>query len=328
MNNELISIIVPVYNVELYLEKCIDSILKQTYENIEILIIDDGSTDNSSKICDNYSKRDARIKVVHKDNGGLSSARNAGIGLMSGKYVAFIDSDDWIQDDYIYQLYKCALENKSDLVITGLKNVYSYDYIEKYFNYESKAISKKEALKYMLHGENGIDVSACGKLYSVSIFKNIKYDIGKLYEDFLIFDKIVESADNISLSRYCGYYYYQRPGSIMHGKYSDDRLILIKKSQEIIDSCAKNYKDILDYAIYRYVVNNILFIKMTINDKIYKKECKCFCNNIKQYAKKLNKMAFVDKKTKFVVNAICFNPLFFKLMWKIKLLIKKIIGVV
>ena len=101
VRKELISIVIPVYKVELYLEKCIESIINQTYKNLEIIIVDDGSPDNCPQICDEYSKKDKRIKVIHKENGGLSDARNAGIDIATGKYIAFVDSDDYVSDDYV-----------------------------------------------------------------------------------------------------------------------------------------------------------------------------------------------------------------------------------
>ena len=111
MNKEVISIVVPIYKVEKYIKKCIDSIIEQTYKNLEIILVDDGSPDGCAKICDEYAKKDKRIKAIHKENGGLSDARNVGIDISTGKYICFVDSDDYIENNYIELLYKCIVEN-------------------------------------------------------------------------------------------------------------------------------------------------------------------------------------------------------------------------
>lgn len=126
--NELISIIIPVYNVEKYIGKCIDSLIKQKYDNLEIILIDDGSSDNSGEICDKYAKKDKRIKVIHKKNSGQADSRNIGISKASGKYIGFVDSDDYIDKDYYNRLYKTLVKNNADVVTCKYQNVYNDDY--------------------------------------------------------------------------------------------------------------------------------------------------------------------------------------------------------
>lgn len=319
MNNILVSVIVPIYNVEEYLKKCLDSIINQTYKKIEIILVDDGSTDYSGNICDEYSKIDRRIKVIHKENGGLSSARNVGIDNSSGKYIVFIDSDDWINSYFIENLYTIAYESNSDLVISGLKRVFNMNNFDDSKNDNSyRIISKTEALNMTLLGDNGIDVSACGKMYKSDIFRNIKYPIGELYEDFLIIDNIIEKCNKIAITNYRGYYYYQRFGSIMHSKYSKKRYVLIEKSEQIIKKSQVFHPEIIDYAIYRYIINNLLFIKMTVNDLDYKAEYANFCQNLKKYSKEFFKFKFVSIKTKLLVFIILRFNCVFRLLWKLK----------
>ena len=119
--NKLISIIIPVYKVEEYLEKCVDSVIKQTYDNLEIILVDDGSPDNCGKICDQYSKKDKRVKVIHKENGGLSDARNAGIDISRGEYISFIDSDDYVEIDYIETLYNSIIKSKISIILSHIE---------------------------------------------------------------------------------------------------------------------------------------------------------------------------------------------------------------
>lgn len=124
---ELISVIVPVYNVEKYIDKCINSIINQTYKNLEIILVDDGSPDNCGNICDEYSKKDNRIIVIHKENGGVSSARNIGIKNAKGKWITFVDSDDWIENDYVEKLSKIGIQNKAEVVLCGYNRIYNND---------------------------------------------------------------------------------------------------------------------------------------------------------------------------------------------------------
>ena len=139
MEKPLISVIVPVYNVKQYLRRCVDSILKQTYENIEIVLIDDGSTDESGAICDRYAQKDVRVKVIHKENGGLSDARNKGMQEARGEYFAFVDSDDYIAKDYIAYLFELIVENKAQISLCGYLK-----FIEKLPQKERKAVSVKK----------------------------------------------------------------------------------------------------------------------------------------------------------------------------------------
>ena len=189
--NDKISIILPVYNVEKYLNKCIDSILNQTYKNFELIIIDDGSTDNSSTICDSY-KNDSRVIVIHQDNKGLSVARNKGIDMSTGNYITFIDSDDYIDSKYIEILYNIISNNNSDIVMcnkiefkenTNIKENIIYDYNE-------EVLSKEETYKRMVLLQ-GITFTSWAKMYKKEIFNNNKYLEGKLYEDIFIINDIM-----------------------------------------------------------------------------------------------------------------------------------------
>lgn len=327
MKEKLISIIVPVYNVEKYLAKCINSLINQTYNNLEVLLIDDGSTDNSLIICEEFQKKDSRIKVIHKQNGGLSSARNTGIDNSNGEYLLFIDSDDWIKPNFVEILSNVAIDNNVDLVVSGLINTFLYDYIDNMYNSNHyEIISKEDMLKKVLYGENGIDVSACGKLYNKNVFCNLKYDEGQLYEDFLIIDKIINNCQSFAIVDYRGYYYYQRENSIMHSKYNDKRYVLINKSEEIIDLANEYYTNVVPYAIYRYMINNLLLLKMTISDNDFKKEASVFRNNILKYKKELLCYSFIENKYKLIIKMLSFNILIFKIFWNFKLIIKKVKG--
>lgn len=214
MTQPLISVIVPCYNVEEYLPKCIESIQNQTYKNIEILLIDDGSPDKSGKICDEYAVRDNRIKVIHKENGGLSEARNVALDVMKGEYVTFVDSDDYVTKDYVEILYKLIMENDAQLSVTCFQ-VFTQGTEPKIYNEKEvvNIFNMKEALVQMFYQE-AFDTAACGKMYHYSLFIGIRYPIRLLYEDLSTTYRLVMKCNCIAFSNQRSYFYLHRSTSI------------------------------------------------------------------------------------------------------------------
>ena len=213
-----ISIIVPVYDVEKYLENCIESILNQTFKDFELILVDDGSTDNSGKICDIYEKKDSRIKVIHKNNGGLSSARNAGLDIACGKYVGFIDSDDSIHPRMYEILYDLIKKYESDISCCNYKKIYDIfkDEYENVNSLEVIEMSNIEAIKNLYDKEIGVKlVIACNKLYRKNLFDNIRYKVGRVHEDEFMAHRILYNCKKITYVDNELYYYLQREGSIM-----------------------------------------------------------------------------------------------------------------
>ena len=215
MKNDLISIIIPVYKVEKYLEKCIESVLKQTYTNLQIILVDDGSPDNCGKICDEYAKKDPRIEVIHKVNGGLSDARNVGIAKAKGKYIGFVDSDDYIKEDMYEILINLIKEYDADVSICNL-----YDVIDgkEYIRNNENGIqeySRLEILKEVLLDKN-IQSYAWNKLYKKELFDEIKYLIGKKYEDIGTTFYVFEKCNKIVVTSEPEYYYLKRSDSLVN----------------------------------------------------------------------------------------------------------------
>lgn len=226
-NEKLVSIVVPVYNVEKYLEDCIESLINQTYKNIEILLIDDGSKDKSPLICDKYKEIDNRIKVIHQENSGLSATRNVGISILKGYYVTFIDSDDYVDSNYVKTLVDNIGEN--DLLTTGYVRVTNDKKCK--FTMIPKN-TEWEKLKFC---------NVAGKLYKVSFLKNNKiiYEPNVKYaEDLNFYLKIYSNSNNIKLYKYSGYFYRESVGSIVvNKKYREtgDSIIYLKRLYKIIE---------------------------------------------------------------------------------------------
>ena len=223
---DLISVIVPVYKVEKYLNRCIDSILGQTYKDFELILVDDGSPDNCGRICDEYAEKDSRIHVIHKKNGGLSDARNAGLDWAfehsDSEWIAFVDSDDWIPNDSLSILYNSAINNNADLSFGLYQRFDDETYYQVDYSDSRGIITKYEfwGKRYSLSGYCGFNESscasiACGKLYSKSLFENTRFEKGRLHEDEFILHKIINNCNKIMCVDKLVYYYYQRSDSIM-----------------------------------------------------------------------------------------------------------------
>lgn len=215
----LASIIIPVYNVEKYLDYCMVSVINQEYENIEILLVDDGSTDSSGKMCDEWEKKDQRIRVIHKENGGLSDARNCGLLEARGEYVTFLDSDDYISKHFVSDVISEMKKADAQIGIGGMKTVHDYsnqiDSEERTFM--TQDYSSSDAIKEMLY-ERGINTSACGKIFERQLLDEIAFPKGKYYEDLATVFLIMEKANCIISVKYDYYYYYQRVGSIVNSE--------------------------------------------------------------------------------------------------------------
>ena len=222
--DSLISVIVPIYNVEKYLDRCVESIINQTYKNLEIILVDDGSPDNCPKMCDDYAKKDSRIKVVHKENGGLSDARNAGMKVATGEYVSFIDSDDYISLDFYETLLETMVDNDSDIVECGVVKFYEDNNFDEYnddlkvTNYETV-----DALDGLI-SENPFKQHVWNKLYKSSVALDIPYAVGKLNEDEFWTYQVFGKAKKVTRINQTMYYYFQRNGSIMGNSYNIRRL--------------------------------------------------------------------------------------------------------
>ncbi len=232
-----VSVIVPIYNVEKFLNECVENILNQTYRDFELILVDDGSTDNCSSICDDLQKIDNRINVIHKANGGLSSARNAGIEVAKGELITFIDSDDLISEIYLEQLVFTYEQSSCDIVVSGISS--SLKKLNCRVTDKSKICLNNKALKYLL--KEKISTSACGKLFVKSLFDKINFPEGKIYEDYATIPKIFGVANNVALVDKALYYYRPNDTSITGTIFSDKRMQYFEIAEDIIKFLDKSY---------------------------------------------------------------------------------------
>lgn len=280
--NELISVIVPIYNVEKYLNKCVDSLLNQTYKKLEIILVNDGSPDNCGKICDDYEKKDNRIKVIHKKNGGLSDARNVGLKNANGKYVCFIDSDDYVTEDYIEYLYNLVKTTKAEIGIVMEQKFFEQPRI--YNKREKiKLYTNKEALEIMLY-QKEFSNGATSKIFLKKIVEDIDFPVNEIYEDLGTVYKFFLKADRIAYSNLEKYYYLQRDNSIMRAKFKEKDFDYIRQAEKLMkDVSCLNDKKINNAAISRYISANFSILLKINKEKKYYKYRKEIMNNIKKY---------------------------------------------
>ena len=263
MMGEKISVIVPVYNVEAYLEKCVESILKQTYTNLEILLVNDGSTDTSGELCDQLAQRDQRIRVIHKENGGLSDARNRGIEEASSDLIGFIDSDDYIDQDMYETLYRQMLESNADLSMCGHYDVYHQIPEKQVATIQTWELTPQEAIKMVMEAKI-LSVTAVNKLYRKELFEELRFEIGKIAEDAFIMIALIHQCRKVVATNEKKYYYVHRENSITTQKFSLKFLNVIEAYEQNAKIIKENYPDLVDTATMRlnwayfYVLDRLL----------------------------------------------------------------------
>lgn len=268
--SSLISIVVPIYNVEQYLQKCVDSLINQTYKNLEIILVDDGSPDNCPKICDEYAKQDSRIKVIHKENGGLSDARNAGMKIATGEYILFIDSDDWIKSEMIEDMYNRMIEDNSDLVSSGVLWV-DEDGVEiRNATVSENCVLNTEQAMSELINDGKLKQHVWNKLYKADLIKNIPFDKGKYHEDVFWSYKVIGEAERISIEKNSYYFYVQRSESIMGEKYSAKRLDALDAMELRCEYMKERFPKLYNNALTVYIGSCMYHLQLALSAKVDK----------------------------------------------------------
>lgn len=284
MEKPLISVIIPVYNVENYLNNCVHDVVNQTYRNLEIILVDDGSTDSSRQICDVWATKDARIRVIHKQNGGLSDARNKGIALAKGEYIMFVDSDDIVSLNIVNYLYELCEKHSADISICDLVHCYSIERTNFEEERQSKVFNAEDAIIEMLYQKSFL-VAACGKLFRRSYFDDILFPFGMLFEDSAVMYKIFRKATKIVYGDAKLYGYVHREGSITTNKFSGRDYDIIKICQQItkdmsnesirLQAAARSYYTAAAFRIYLNAPRNGKFEEeIEKSRKILNKNCK------------------------------------------------------
>ena len=287
-----VSIIVPVYQVEKYIRQCVDSILAQTFTDFELILVDDGSKDKSGQICDEYARMDTRVKVIHKENGGLSDARNTGMDQASGKYFMFVDSDDYLAPTMIECLYKSILNENADIVACNYLYFFENDRKKDFStNIKSEVLTGKEIFYYRKNERNyGVWTVAWNKLYKRGTFRNARFRLGKYHEDEFWANDIYQMDITVIMISECLYYYRQRDNSIMGKKSIARNMDILEAFQERIHIYLKEEK-YADQA-YKVLVYSLEYLeesKRRITNRDEKNEFVQAENRTKDIIKQLKK---------------------------------------
>lgn len=280
--NPKISIIVPVYNTEKYVQFCLESLIKQTYKQLEILVINDGSTDNSKLICDKIAQQDNRIKVLTKNNGGLSDARNYGLINATGDYIGFVDSDDYVSENLYEELLTGILQKNADIAVAAINQVDEKGTVlaVRAIPESNIILSTYEGMKELLYSQR-ISNSVCNKLFKKELFSEIKFPVGKLYEDEYVTYKLFYKATSIYISSRAFYCYRYNANSITHSKFSEREFDRIIASEEKIKFCDNKYPQ-LSYLAKRYLVYDAI-IALSKIENYEKRYDKYILKNIRKY---------------------------------------------
>ncbi|MDB5162506.1 MAG: putative glycosyltransferase [Candidatus Saccharibacteria bacterium] len=273
---EQISVIVPVFNTEEYLARCIDSILNQTYTNLDVILIDDGSTDKSGDICDQYATKDSRVRVIHGINRGVSHARNIGINIARGEYISFVDADDVIASGYFEMLHRILKDNNSDISTSGTMTVYDLKLMDTTATDHSQAVdimSGVQATKSMLY-QNKLSNSPFAKLYSKKLFDTIKFNENLVIaEDLDLNYQLILRANTVAVNLARNYFYFQRPGSAMQSTFSLKRTDGLTVAKRLMSHSKLHYPAIVNSAKNRLFIEAVLVAtEISYANQEYKKQ--------------------------------------------------------
>lgn len=264
-SNEIrISVVIPVYNVAKYLPVCMESLLRQKFSGMEFILVDDGSTDESGKICDDFGRRDPRVAVLHKENGGLSSARNAGLARAKGRYVGFVDGDDWVSEEMFGTLYRLAEAKQAQIVSCRYREVGAWDTAEAAGTSEAAVLGPEDTLKKFFLRQ--ITESVCDKLFFRELFQDVRFPEGEINEDTAVFVKLVmKSRKNVFLDRTL-YFYRKREGSITKSGYSRQFLAVDRHIREIEALTAEKYPGLKRCREYFFGVHYYCLLLSVLKD--------------------------------------------------------------
>jgi len=304
MEKDCISIVVPVYNCHDYLEKCLDSLIHQTYQNLEIVLVDDGSKDDSGAICDRYAIKDKRIKVIHQENGGVAIARNVGVKNTSGKYIGFVDSDDFIELNMYESLYQSLTHNQADIACCGRidepmnRKVFQLD--------EPIVYDKQQAMESFLLTKT-IGGSFCEKLYRRELLEDINFITEYIPDDFITLYSIFKKANKISHTGLASYHYLYRTSSVSHSKFNPKYVGLTIYSKQILNDVQESFPSLVDEAQYLFFHKTIYGAKLAIKDSGKKQDLQTFVKEIKENYTEIQKNKYLERSYKVFASAIKFN---------------------
>lgn len=310
-----ISVVLPVYNVEKYLENCVNAIRRQTYQNLEIILVDDGSTDGSSLLCEKLAQMDERICVLHKENGGLSDARNAGTQIATGEYITYVDSDDTVSDTYVEYLYSLIKKYDCDMALCTHTVVFEDGKQISYGDGTDEMLNARECLYRMLY-HDVIDTSAWAKLYRTSMAREIQYPKGKLFEDIATTYRFFMACDKIACGYQSQYFYMQRQNSIVSSKFNPHKLDLLEMTDKMAVEVSKAYPDLTRAVLRRRVYARFSTLNQMLDVDGYDKERNEIIAFIKKHKREIMSDPHAPRRDKIAICMLSVGYPVYRIAWK------------
>ncbi len=319
MKKPIISVVVPVYNVSEYLGRAVDSILAQSFTDFEVILVDDGSTDRSGEICDEYTKKDERVHVIHKENGGLSDARNAGTVAAEGEYICFVDSDDFLETEFLARLYSLITDNGADLSVVGIYDCYKDGRTPQFGEITSFVTDGMEALKLTLEGEK-LPGSVCTKLIKAEIAKKLSFRVGKTYEDAFYTPDLFLSVERVAVSTESLYNYWHRSDSITTRPFSEKAMHVIEAYEYTLNKIKDTNPELIPICEFRINWGYFVVLDRILATKNYKSlpEYKQVISHLRKNWLKIYKTPYFRKARRLSAIALKLSPAFYLLLSKMK----------
>lgn len=316
-----ISVIVPVYNDAAYISKCLDSILSQTLRSIEVIVVNDGATDNSGEICDNYARKNNKVKVIHQAKQGVSVARNTGLSYAQGEFIGFVDADDYIQKNMYETLYVASRNTGSDISVCKLGREIDGKLVTNDDKFYSLELNNKEAMKEMFKGIL-YRFSLCNKLFKRKVFEGINFPVGRIHEDLSTTYKLFAKAEKVIYLNFIGYVYVRQEKSILTTPYYEKRLDAFIGWDEILSFIKQKYVGLFDTVNSCFIyscLDHIYLILNQVEDKryVYLIEIQSIT---RLYYRDILKNPFLSFRTKSIITTLNYNINLFILiyLWKSK----------
>lgn len=310
-----ISVVLPIYNVEKYLETCVKAMTGQTYQNLEIILVDDGSPDGCPALCDELAKTDERIRVLHKENGGLSDARNAGTQIATGEYITFVDSDDVVTETYVEYLYSLVEKYGCDMSLCTHTVVFEDGKKIPYGDGTDEMLDAKECLRRMLY-HDVIDTSAWAKLYRTDMAREILYPKGKLFEDIGTTYRFFLASGKIACGYQSQYFYMQRQNSIVSGKFNPHKLDLLEMTDKMAEDVEKVYPDLAQAILRRRVYARFSTLNQMLDADGYRKERDEIISFIKAHKREIMADEHAPGRDKMAMRMLSMGYPVYRMAWK------------
>lgn len=318
----LISVIVPVYRTQEYLTRCVDSLLGQTYRNLEILLIDDGSDDESGAICDEFAQKDERVRVIHKENGGISDARNCGLDNFTGEYFVFVDSDDYVRADYVEYLYELVCDFNCLMAVCGYDVLFSDGNSFKSTATERYTVTAKECMERLFYDEF-VTVGPWAKIYHRSLIGDIRYPYGKLFEDAGTTYRFMMKCDSIAFGEASKYFYAVRSQSIVTSDFNPNKLDLLEMSDAMCDAAEERWPELAKASLRRRVYVRFSTVNQMLDTDAFPEKKAEMIRFIRQNRHAVLRDERAPMRDKLALLMITFGYRFYRFGWKLYLKLYK-----